>query len=33
MGVTIHFRGTMNDIQQIETMEDRILDLVLSLGG
>ena len=33
MGVTIHYRGTMDDIGQIETMEDRILHLVFALGG
>jgi hypothetical protein len=33
MGVTIHYRGTVDDIGQIETMEDRILDLVFALGG
>jgi len=33
MGVTIHYRGTMDDQRQVETMEDRILDLVFSLGG
>jgi hypothetical protein len=33
MGITIHYRGTMDDIAQIETMEDRVLDLAFSLGG
>lgn len=33
MGVTIHYRGTMDDISEVETMENRILDLVFSLGG
>lgn len=33
MGTTIHYRGTMDDIGQIETMEDRMLDLVFSVGG
>lgn len=33
MGITIHYRGTMDDVGQIETMEDRLLDLVFSLGG
>lgn len=33
MGITIHYRGTMDDVSQIETMEDRVLDLVFSLGG
>lgn len=33
MGITIHYRGTMNDISEVETMENRMLDLVFSLGG
>ncbi len=33
MGVTIHYHGTMDDVSQVETMEDRLLDLVFSLGG
>lgn len=33
MGVTIHYYGTVDDVRQIETMEDRILDLVFALGG
>ena len=33
MGITIHYCGTMDDIRQVETMEDRVLDLVFSLGG
>lgn len=33
MGVTIHYRGTIDDISQVETIEDRVLDLVFSLGG
>ncbi|QDV44996.1 hypothetical protein Enr13x_48690 [Stieleria neptunia] len=33
MGITIHYRGTIDDLRQVETMEDRILDLALSLGG
>lgn len=33
MGVTIHYRGTVNDVSQVELMEDRLLDLVFSLGG
>lgn len=33
MGVTIHYRGTIDDISQVETMEDRFLDLIFSLGG
>jgi hypothetical protein len=33
MGVTIHYRGTIDDVTKVETMEDRLLDLVFSLGG
>lgn len=33
MGSTIHYHGTMDDISQVETMEDRMLDLVFSIGG
>lgn len=33
MGITIHYRGTLDDVRQIETMEDRVLDLVFALGG
>ncbi len=33
MGLTIHYQGKMDDITKIEVMEDRLLDLVYSLGG
>lgn len=33
MGVTIHYHGRIDDIGQVETMEDRVLDLVFLLGG
>lgn len=33
MGISIHYRGTIDDLEQIETMEDRVLDLTFSLGG
>ena len=33
MGVTIHYRGTIDDVAKVETMEDRLLDLVFALGG
>lgn len=33
MGVPIHYRGKMDDLSQVETLEDRLLDLVFSLGG
>ena len=33
MGITIHYRGTMHNLASIEEMEDRVVDLVFSLGG
>jgi hypothetical protein len=33
MGVTIHYRGTMDDVALVEEMEDRVIDLALALGG
>jgi hypothetical protein len=33
MGITIHYQGTIDDLSQVETMEDRLLDLIFSLGG
>lgn len=33
MGVTIHYRGTVDDLGRIEEMEDRVVDLVFALGG
>jgi hypothetical protein len=33
MGITIHYRGTIDDVTKVETMEDRLLDLVFALGG
>ncbi|PAY19290.1 hypothetical protein CKO51_11785 [Rhodopirellula sp. SM50] len=33
MGITVHYRGTIDDLREVETLEDRILDLALSLGG
>ena len=33
MGVTIHYRGTMDDVSRIEELEDRVVDLAFSLGG
>ncbi len=33
MGLTIHYRGTIDDLQQTEAFEDRVLDLTFSLGG
>ena len=33
MGVTIHYRGSFKDLDGVEDFEDRVLDLVLDLGG
>ena len=33
MGITIHYHGTVNDLERIEEMEDRIVDLAFALGG
>jgi hypothetical protein len=33
MGVTIHYRGRLADLQRVEDFEDRVIDLVLELGG
>ena len=33
MGVTIHYRGSFKDLDCVEDFEDRVLDLVLDLGG
>lgn len=33
MSITIHYHGTLDDIQQVESMEDRLIDLAFSLGG
>jgi len=33
MGVTIHYRGTVDDLERIEEMEDRVVDLAFALGG
>lgn len=33
MGVTIHYRGRIADVQRVEDFEDRVIDLVLELGG
>lgn len=33
MGITIHYRGTVDDLAQVEVLEDRITDLVFALGG
>ena len=33
MGITIHYRGKLKDLDRVEDFEDRILDLALELGG
>lgn len=33
MGVTIYYRGTVNDISEIPVLEDRLLDFAFSMGG
>lgn len=33
MGIAIHYRGTMDDVGQVESLEDRVLDFVYSMGG
>ena len=33
MGMTVHYRGNLKDLDRVEDFEDRILDLALELGG
>src|SRR5690606_13998123 len=33
MGITIHFRGTIDAMDRIEEFEDRVLDVAFALGG
>ena len=33
MGITVHYHGTMENLDRIEEFEDRVLDLALELGG
>ena len=33
MGITIHYRGKMDDVRQVELLEDRVLDFVFAMGG
>ena len=33
MGITIQYRGTVDDMSRIEEMEDRVTDLVFACGG
>ncbi len=32
MGITIHYRGKLDDLSQVEAIEDRLIDLTLALG-
>ena len=33
MGITVHYRGTLPDLERIEELEDRVLDLALEMGA
>ncbi len=33
MGVTVFYRGSLDDLERIEDFEDRVVDLALELGG
>jgi hypothetical protein len=33
MGVTIHYRGSIDDLSRVEDFEDRVIDLALAMGG
>lgn len=33
MGITINYRGTVDDLDRIKELEDRVADLVFALGG
>ena len=33
MGITIHYRGQLNDIERVEDFEDRVLDFTLAFGA
>ncbi len=33
MGITVHYRGSLDDMDRVEDFEDRVLDLALALGG
>jgi hypothetical protein len=33
MGVAVHYRGSVADLDRVEDFEDRVLDLALNLGG
>jgi hypothetical protein len=33
MGITIHYHGTIDDLNRIDELENRVIDLVFALGG
>jgi hypothetical protein len=33
MGITVHYRGSLDDLARVEDFEDRVLDLALELGA
>lgn len=33
MGVTIHYRGQMADLDRVEEFEDRVLDMALEMSA
>ena len=33
MGISIHYRGSLADLDRVEDFEDRVIDLVLAIGG
>jgi hypothetical protein len=33
VGVSIHYRGSLADLDRVEDFEDRVIDLVLAIGG
>ena len=33
MGVTVHYRGRIDNVANIDSLEDRVIDLVLACGG
>ena len=33
MGITVHYRGVMKDLERVEEFEDRVIDLALEVGA
>ena len=33
MGITVHYRGSVADLDRVEDLEDRVIDLALEIGG